>query len=314
MNVELGQRDRTAHLVQFYSDEDELRDSVCRFLAGGFRRGETGVVIATPAHRAWLLETAGFFGEIRSFDAAETLKGFMVDGRPDPDCFDDVVGSVVRSMADQGGRARAFGEMVAILWDEGNVTGALELEELWNRLLDSVGFSLLCAYPTSILADDQGTPLAEVCSLHSEIVGARAPRMTDHATASLELPCSVEAPRRARRFVSNMLSHWGLGRLLQDARLVVSELTTNAIKYGKGAFTVTISCQPGAVRIEVEDGSADRPIPIAASKSAVNGRGLFLVDAVATRWGANAIGEGKVVWAELRDLRAIPDKETLSRR
>lgn len=306
MRVQAETQKHAPHVVQFYSDDDELVASVTQHLIDGFRRGEVAVVIATPRHRVAIARACGTRGNIVTLDAAETLEAFMVDGRPDAGLFDAVVGDAVRGIAIDGHRARAFGEMVALLWDQGNVTGALELEELWNQLLDEVGFSLFCAYPTSILAGDQGTPLAEVCALHSDVVGTCIPDVNEDASASMGLPYSMESPARARRFVTNMLSHWGFGRLVPDAALVVTELSTNAILHGKGDFIVTLSCHPGAVRIDVEDSSDTQPARATRGQGSINGRGLVLVDAIATSWGVKSIGRGKVVWAELRNLRAVP--------
>ena len=304
MNLHVEPSQRSAHVVQFYSDEDEFVELVSAYLIEGLQAGEEAIAIATPEHRAALMDSARSFGSITLIDASEVLSSFMVDGRPDADRFDRAIGDVLRGLALDGRRARALGEMVAILWDEGNVTGALELEELWNGLLDELGFSLLCAYPTSILSDDQGTPLAEICALHSDIVGSNVPHALDHATATMQLPFSIESPARARHFTRDMLAHWGFARLEQDASLIVTELGTNAVTHGKGGFIVTLGCQPGWVRLEVEDGNAARPTPIQMLDGAVNGRGLHIVDAIAERWGVKTIGHGKVVWAELRDVRA----------
>jgi hypothetical protein len=300
MKLESNTRSRPAHVVQFYPDDDDLVVSVSGYLIDGLREGGVGLVIATPGHLATLRDSVVPCGEIVFLDAAESLSGFMIDGRPDPELFDRKIGDALRALANKNRRVYAFGEMVAVLWEEGNVTGALELEELWNGLLDEVEFSLFCAYPNSIVADDQGTPLAEVCALHSDVVGAHMPRARQEAVASVRLPSSVESPRRARRFVNSMLAHWGLARLTPEASLIVTELSTNAVLHGKGDLVLTLTCRPGSVRIDIEDESDVYP-ERAWRPGAVDGRGLILVDAVASRWGVTGADTGKVVWAELRN-------------
>ena len=65
------------------------------------------------------------------------------------------------------------GEMVSVLWEQGNKTGALALERLWNELPNERAFHLHCAYPRAIFSqDDSG--FANICDTHSHVlVGAR---------------------------------------------------------------------------------------------------------------------------------------------
>ena len=71
----------------------------------------------------------------------------MVDGSPERERFNEVMGGVLPSVSDGRSRVRAFGEMVALLWAEGNLQRAIRLEELWNDLQKAHSFSLFCAYP-----------------------------------------------------------------------------------------------------------------------------------------------------------------------
>jgi hypothetical protein len=303
VNIELI-RAECVHAVQFYSRDDELIDTASSFLIEGALRGEAAIVIATPKHRATLIEVAGYFGPIVAMDAEDTLRRFMVDDRPNPGRFEEVVGTVVRAAVAQGNGARAFGEMVAILWREGNVVAALELEELWNGLLDAVDFCLLCAYPTS-LVQGQGAHVTKLCGLHSDVVGTPFRHETQDLSASLALPLSVQSPRRARLFTAETLEDWGFARFIDDASLIVTELGTNAITHGREGFTVTINSHHGVVRIEVQDRTTTLPTRLPGTAGAVSGRGLVLVDAVAKRWGAAPTETGKIVWAELRDVPVL---------
>ena len=72
----------------------------------------------------------------------------MRDGTPDPVAFASVIGAALDDLTGSG-PVHAFGEMVALLWDEGNVTAAIELESLWNDLAEHRTFSLYCAYSMS---------------------------------------------------------------------------------------------------------------------------------------------------------------------
>lgn len=109
--------------------------------------------------------------------------------------------------------------------------------------------------------------------------------------------------RRARRALATQLDAWGFGQLGDDVALVASELITNANTHGGGCRRVTLSALPEhRIRIEVADNSPQSPQPRTAADHESHGRGLQLVDAIATRWGVAADSAdaevGKVVWAE----------------
>lgn len=176
------------HVVQFYDSEDDLVVTVGDHLAEALRSGDTAIVVATAGHRnafADVLAAAGVnvalarsSGRLLELDADDALQQFMVDGSPDGAAFDAVVGGVVRRAGEGGRRVRAFGEMVALLWDAGQVGAAIELEELWNRLGERLPFSLFCAYPNHLVAgDEHADSLASVCHLHSAIVASADPRV-----------------------------------------------------------------------------------------------------------------------------------------
>ena len=178
------------HTVQFYETDDFLTDGLSEFIGAGLGAGEACVVIGTSAHRAGLeqrLQARGFEmsavrerGDYVALDAAETLAKLLVAGIPDERRFEEVIGGVIKRAAQaprgQRGRrrhVRAFGEMVALLWAQGELDAAVRLEDLWNDLqhrASSPSFSLLCAYPMSTLAGaGNSTMFAEVCALHSNV-------------------------------------------------------------------------------------------------------------------------------------------------
>ncbi|MER6677089.1 ATP-binding protein [Streptomyces sp. NPDC000983] len=111
-------------------------------------------------------------------------------------------------------------------------------------------------------------------------------------------PASV---REARREVRGRLEDWGLGdreELLDTAELLVSELATNALLHTASRFTVTLSLAGGVLRCEVRD--AGRRVPqVLDAGGSESGRGMFLVDALARRWGCHQDREHKTVWFEL---------------
>src|SRR5947209_9173769 len=171
------------HVVQFYEDESQLAHTVGAYLTSALDDGAIAVVIATEAHRRLFsaeLERAGLDPTQHSLDrtlivldAADTLARFVSGGQVDRKAFRAIVGSVVRQAAETGRPVRAYGEMVALLWDAGDVLAAIELEKAWNELSSELPFSLVCAYPSaSVEGHEHADALHEVCDLHTSIVGS----------------------------------------------------------------------------------------------------------------------------------------------
>jgi MEDS: MEthanogen/methylotroph, DcmR Sensory domain len=169
------------HVVQFYGHEEELAGSVGGYLAEALGSGAVAVVVCTAAH--WLafgerLTAAGIdvaaardAGALIVADAAETMGLFLIGDQPDPGDFQRVIGGLIRRAAAAGRPVRIYGEMVALLWDAGLVSAAIELEALWSELAALLSFSLVCGYPVrSVSGDDHADALAQVCGLHSAIV------------------------------------------------------------------------------------------------------------------------------------------------
>ena len=231
--------DASDHLVHFYDCESDLVETVGRYLTRAAQAGAAGIVIATEGHRRAFeaeLDAAGVdpskgrsTGTLTLLDAAATLARFMTSGRIDHDAFRHVIGSVVRQAGDMGRPVCAYGEMVALLWDEGNVLAAIELEELWNELGRERQLTLLCGYRSeSVNAAEHEDALQQICLLHSSVVQAVGrdgldARSSAGAEVSPEFPADPTAARAAREFISDTLADTGLGsRLLDDARLVVT--------------------------------------------------------------------------------------------
>ncbi|MFJ4202397.1 ATP-binding protein [Streptomyces sviceus] len=107
--------------------------------------------------------------------------------------------------------------------------------------------------------------------------------------------------REARAEVREQLEGWGFaarGDLVDTAVLLVSELATNALLHSASRFTLTLSAAHGVLRCEVAD-SGHRAPQVLDAGVAESGRGLFLVEALALRWGCHQGGTGKTVWFEL---------------
>src|SRR5580700_3472072 len=191
------------HVVQFYGHEDELADRVVGYLLGALQHDGVAVVIATAAHRRAFerrltragvdLAAAARAGTYRTLDAGDTVCALTTGGQLDRGAFDRVIGRLIAD-AGQGERpVRAYGEMVALLWDAGLVNDAVQLEEMWGALGLSHSFSLLCSYPVrSVTGDGHLEAFAEVCRLHGSVVGGWPVPANPSATRA---PAGPAAPR-----------------------------------------------------------------------------------------------------------------------
>ncbi|MFE7599344.1 SpoIIE family protein phosphatase [Streptomyces sp. NPDC057494] len=123
--------------------------------------------------------------------------------------------------------------------------------------------------------------------------------------ATLDLPSDPAAVSGARRFTSDTLSAWGLDDLSFGTELMVSELVTNAIRYGKSPVRLRLIRQ-ASLTCEVFDASSTAPHLRRARTFDEGGRGLLLVAQIADRWGTRHSREGKVIWAEQALPRPLP--------
>ncbi|HVD60821.1 MAG TPA: ATP-binding protein [Gemmatimonadaceae bacterium] len=171
------------HDVQFYENDHFLAAAVADFLAGGLSSGQAVIVIATEDHRdafTLRLKSKGIDidyatrnGFLTMLDAREMLAHFMDGNFPDPARFRSTVGSVVENSLKLGGNRciRAYGEMVDLLWKDGNTDGAIRLEELWNELANSYSFSLLCAYAMgNFYKESHSGDFQRICESHKHVI------------------------------------------------------------------------------------------------------------------------------------------------
>jgi anti-sigma regulatory factor (Ser/Thr protein kinase) len=298
-----GNGSTAAHRVQFYESDAEIVERLSNFVLDGLREG-AAVVIATQEHRRMFeqdLAARGVDaaklqerGRLILLDATGTLRRFYQDDVLDPVAFEKIIGGLIDSLESTGGRVYAYGEMVAVLWDAGEVNVALELEELWNDLGESREFDLLCGYPARAATAGRDA-IERVCASHSHVDGE--PAAGDSATRRFQPELAAAAD--VRRFVDSTLVDWGADDRIDDVRLVASELVTNAVRHAGSELTVTLSRGAGRLRVAVADGGTELPHVVSAKATAASGRGLKLVQAVSADWGCERRADGKVVWADV---------------
>jgi anti-sigma regulatory factor (Ser/Thr protein kinase) len=116
---------------------------------------------------------------------------------------------------------------------------------------------------------------------------------------SEQLPPEPESVALARAFVLGACEGWGLSATAETAVLLVSEMTTNAVRFARTPVTVWLARWPDRVVLSVQDGSSTPPSLGHPDELDESGRGMFLVDLLADRWGERGVPDGKMVWAEI---------------
>ena len=291
--------------MQFYERDTDLLVRAGPYLTDTVRAGAVAIVIATEAHRDAFearfrdagvdVAAARDEGTLVWLDAAATLARLMRDGHVDRDAFFDVVGSVVVAAAATGRPVRAYGEMVGLLWEAGDVMAVIELETHWNDLAAAIPITLYCAYRSdSVSGPEHAGALARVCELHSAVVP------TPVAETTWRFAADVTAPGNARRRISDVLRRSGHdAEVLAGVQIVITELAANAVVHAGSPFSVSIRSTGSIVRIRVRDRSHAAPIVRGDRGMEPSGRGMGIVAALSSRWGVDLAPDGKVVWAEL---------------
>ncbi|MFP1628063.1 SpoIIE family protein phosphatase [Streptomyces sp. 5K101] len=126
---------------------------------------------------------------------------------------------------------------------------------------------------------------------------ARTRTLDAGQVAAWELPADPAAVSRIRADVTAQLAEWSLEDLEFTTELLVSELVTNAVRYGGEPITLRL-IRDSALICEVSDGSSTSPHLRRALTTDEGGRGLFLVAQLAQRWGTRYTPNGKVIWTE----------------
>ena len=119
--------------------------------------------------------------------------------------------------------------------------------------------------------------------------------------ARLRLDDDTSSIRSVRSLIDRLLASWRLLDRVDDdnVKLLASEWAANAVVHAGSPDTVTVRYLGQVVRVEVDDGSPAVPRPAEADEEDVSGRGLFIVDALAERWGVDERPPGKRVWCEV---------------
>ncbi len=179
------------HVVQFYEDDRFLCEILTDFSREGLEKGEAVILVATLAHRREverLLRERGIdvgglerAGRLVLLDARQTLEAFMVEGTPDAELFLSKLRAVMTAATAGWQHAvRVYGEMVDLLWRDGNHGAAIRLEEIWNGFARTTSTRILCGYAMENFAKEaDAADFARVCQVHTDVQLAKGPCQGD---------------------------------------------------------------------------------------------------------------------------------------
>jgi len=183
------------HAVRFYENKESLCRIVAEFLGEGLIAHQPALVIATPEHAAGIvhelrarhfdIERMQEASDLLVLDARDVMSTFMVGGAPNADLFSENAANALGRIcgARENVSIRAYGEMVDLLWQDGQTTAAVRLEMLWNKLAMNHDFSLLCGYSMGSFYKDAS--MSEICDQHTHVVGmsgTAAPATSDRSS------------------------------------------------------------------------------------------------------------------------------------
>ncbi|HWZ60341.1 MAG TPA: histidine kinase dimerization/phospho-acceptor domain-containing protein, partial [Gemmatimonadaceae bacterium] len=198
-----------SHVVQFYEHERHLSVVVADFLLAGLAAGQPTVVMATESHRRAFARRVRTSGPCVWLDAREMLGTFMVGATPDRERFRAAIGGVLERSLQQSGQDTVwtYGEMVDVLWKDGNVEGALRVEELWNELALTHRFVLLCAYGIGNFskASDAGD-MARLCQAHGRVVPTETYTEFDEASGLREIALLQQQARALKTEIADRVA------------------------------------------------------------------------------------------------------------
>ena len=165
--------------------------------------------------------------------------------------------------------------------------------ELLRTALGSVGPSLdgMCDGVLTAMVDDQQTD-------DIALLLARTRTLDAQHVATWDLAHGPASVAQARELAAEQLAAWGVAEAAFTMELVVSELVTNAVRYGDAPIQLRL-IREDALICEVSDGSSTAPHLRRARTMDEGGRGLFIVAQLTERWGTRHGPGGKTIWAEL---------------
>ncbi|GAA2875217.1 hypothetical protein GCM10010517_36080 [Streptosporangium fragile] len=178
-----------------------------------------------------------------------------------------------------------------------------DIESRIETMITELGAAFTAAAKLEEVADHVLTRMIPEPEGHEDDVTlllARFPEMPATSVSTTYLHPEPTTVAAGRRFLSTTLSRWRCRQAEETARLLLSELLTNAVCHAKGPLTLSLHRTARELTVEVTDRSPELPRLRIADATDEDGRGLLLIDALADSWGTTRADEGKTVWFTMR--------------
>ncbi|MGW7133915.1 PAS domain S-box protein [Streptomyces bobili] len=190
-----------------------------------------------------------------------------------------------------------------VLYTDGLIeTPGSDIEYRIAELTETLGTAFATAAGLEAVADRVLAALLPDADGHDDDVTLLLARLpaAPLATATTYLSALASAVGEGRCFLSKTLSTWDCAHLADDARLLVSEVLTNALQHAQGPLGLHLRRTATELTVEISDRSPHLPQPRLAAPDDESGRGLLLVDALADSWGVRPTDDGKTTWFTLQ--------------
>jgi DNA-binding response OmpR family regulator len=172
------------HEARLYSDDQRFLDDVTQFTGAAIKAGNAAIVVAPESHQNGILPKLQAYGvdvavgieqgRYIAVDAADVLSMFMIDGMLDPVLFLEGFSKLILKAANaakwEHPRVAVFGEGADLLWKQGNVEAAIQVEQLCNELTKRYDVDILCGYSLGSFQGGIDNHMFEkICAEHSAV-------------------------------------------------------------------------------------------------------------------------------------------------
>ncbi|WUR85097.1 PAS domain S-box protein [Streptomyces phaeochromogenes] len=189
-----------------------------------------------------------------------------------------------------------------VLYTDGLIeTPGSDIEDQLAQLTDVLSDLFTTAPDLEVAADRVLAALLPDAEGHNDDVTLLLTQLPDAPLAAVttDLPAVPESVPEGRAFLTKALTSWDCTTTADDARLLLSEILTNAVQHAQGPLGLHLCRTATELTVEVSDHSPHLPQPRLAAEDDESGRGLILVRALADTWGVRPTDEGKTTWFTL---------------
>jgi MEDS: MEthanogen/methylotroph, DcmR Sensory domain len=247
------------HVVQLYQDQDFLNRAVCRFAGAALANGEGVILVPTAEHwnafRPRLeaegvdVKTAQDRGQLTVVDADELLPRFMRHKMPEAPVFLGLAGEIIARTRGAGRfpKVRWWGEMVNVLWERGDVSASMNLEDLFDRVAHEQDIAIFCSFVMDNFNGEIHTHmLPRLGENHSHLIPVEDYVRLEHAVA--DALRETVGPNEARVLESQLLSRYqapfNMPRaqaLLLALRQVLPEVAGPVLQRSRDLYTGSVA-------------------------------------------------------------------------